>query len=114
MNKGRDKRLETFSGFADVFGRKTREAIDVDLAELLNSKQTTHVFVVGLAGDYCVKCTALDARKEGFEVYVVEEGVKSIDPGDPGWGAATRQMQEQGIHIINVASQEIENVKQLA
>ena len=112
VNKGRDKRLETFSGFADVFGRKTLEAIDADLAEVLRSRQITHVFVVGLAGDYCVKCTALDARKEGFEVYVVEEGVKSIEPGDLGWGAATRQMQERGIHIIKFASREIERVKQ--
>ena len=114
VNKGRDRTLETFSGFADVFGRKSSASIDCDLAELLKSQNVTHVYTVGLAGDFCVKCTALDARKEGFEVLVIAEAVKSIDPGQSGWGKATEQMKAVGIHIVDFHGPEIGQIRQLS
>lgn len=46
----------------------------LDLAALLREKRISHVYVVGLAGDYCVKATAMDARKEGFKTCVIGEG----------------------------------------
>ena len=113
LNKGRDKRLETFSGFADVFGLQDSEAIDLNLARALRTKGITHVFTVGLAGDYCVKCTALDACKEGFEVFVVQEAVKSIQSGESGWGEARRQMEEKGIHIVAFDGPEVDMVRRL-
>jgi nicotinamidase/pyrazinamidase len=55
-----------------------------DLAEILHHHGIDKVTVVGLATDYCVRATALDALKEGFEVTVDREGVRGIDvsPGD--------------------------------
>ena len=55
-----------------------------DLADILKQNDIDKVTVVGLATDYCVRATALDALKEGFEVTVDEEGVRGIDvtPGD--------------------------------
>ena len=55
-----------------------------DLADILKQNDIDKVTVVGLATDYCVRATALDALKEGFEVTVDEAGVRGIDvePGD--------------------------------
>jgi nicotinamidase/pyrazinamidase len=55
-----------------------------DLAEILRRHDIDAVTVVGLATDYCVRATALDALREGFRVAVDREGVRGIDvePGD--------------------------------
>lgn len=113
VEKGRDRRLEMFSGFADVFGSKSSEAASQDLAGLLHRAGITHVFTVGLAGDYCVKCTALDAKKEGFEVYVVQEATRSVDAGENGWGAATKELGKAGVEIISIEGPEVARVKSL-
>ena len=57
-----------------------------NLAEVLRERDVDRVFVAGLATDYCVKNTVLDARREGFDVTVVEDAVRGIDvkPGDSG------------------------------
>ena len=107
VNKGRDPQLEMFSGFADVFGGRNSSAADVDLSSILKDSRITHIFTVGLAGDYCVKFTALDARSEGFQVYVVEEAVRSIDSGDSGWGEAKQQMEDVGIRVVSLHGPEV-------
>ena len=101
LEKGRDKNVEMYSAFADVFGNKT-EAASHDLAALLRKNDIHRVDVVGLTGDFCVKCTALDARKEGFEVFVIEEGIKSIDPGSEGWGRSKAKFQIAGISTVSI------------
>ena len=55
-----------------------------DLADILNQNNIDEVTVVGLATDYCVRATALDAIKEGFATTVDREGIRGIDvrPGD--------------------------------
>ena len=55
-----------------------------NLADVLRERGVTRVFVAGLATDYCVKNTVLDARRLGLEVTVVEDAVRGIDvePGD--------------------------------
>jgi nicotinamidase/pyrazinamidase len=54
------------------------------LAQILRNAEIEAVTVVGLATDYCVRATALDALREGFEVTVDRAGVRGIDvkPGD--------------------------------
>ena len=113
VDKGRDERLEMFSGFADVFGGKTSAAASHDLAELLTSNSVTHVFTVGLAGDHCVKCTALDANKEGFDTFVVAEAVKSVNQGPSGWGATTKELETAGVRVIQLHGPEVARVKSL-
>ena len=113
VEKGRDKRLEMFSAFADVFGNKSSDAASIDLADTLKDAGITHVFVVGLAGDYCVGCTAIDAKKEGFEVYVIEDVTRSVDDGEKGWGAYKKKMEKMGIIIIRLDGPEVERVKSL-
>ena len=113
VEKGKDKRLEMFSAFADVFGNKSSDAASIDLADTLKDAGITHVFVVGLAGDYCVGCTAIDAKKEGFEVYVIEDVTRSVDAGEKGWGAYKKKMEKIGIMIVRSDGSEVERVKSL-
>jgi nicotinamidase-related amidase len=106
LEKGRDENVEMFSAFADVFGNKS-DAASLDLAALLRTSNISRVDIVGLAGDYCVACTALDAQKEGFEVFIIEEGVKSIDPGPEGWGKSKEALQTAGVRIVSVDDPDI-------
>ena len=110
VEKGKDKRVEMYSGFADAFGNKS-DAASLDLAALLNAQGISHVYTVGLAGDYCVKCTAIDAKKEGFEVYVVEEGTRSVESGESGWGAAKLEFQAVGVQVVSVNGPQVGRVK---
>ena len=106
LEKGKDKSVEMFSAFADVFGNKTEDA-SPDLSGLLKSHGIDCVHVVGLAGDFCVKYTALDAQKEGFEVFVISEGVRSVDEGSEGWGATVKILQDAKVKIVSIVSPEI-------
>jgi nicotinamidase/pyrazinamidase len=62
----------------------TGEERSTGLSELLRAEGATSVVVVGLATDYCVKATALDALAEGFDVTVPRDAVAAVDvePGD--------------------------------
>jgi nicotinamidase/pyrazinamidase len=73
IDKGRTPESEGYSGF-----EATR------LAPLLRARDVGAVTIVGLATDYCVKHTALDALREGFEVTVDSAGVRGVEvaPGD--------------------------------
>jgi len=113
VEKGRDKRTEMFSGFADMFGNKSGVA-SLDLAALLKQRGITHVYTVGLAGDYCVKRTALDAKKEGFEAFVIKEGTRSVDEGDNGWGAARKEFQAADVWVVSINDEQVRRVKALA
>jgi nicotinamidase/pyrazinamidase len=73
VDKGQDAGTEGYSGFEGT-----------DLARLLRDRGITQVTVVGLATDYCVKNTALDALREGFQVTVDTTAVRGVEvaPGD--------------------------------
>jgi nicotinamidase/pyrazinamidase len=77
--KGTDRTIDSYSGFFDN-GRKKQTA----LAAWLRERWITRVYVMGLATDYCVKATALDARELGFETWVIEDGCRAVElhPGD--------------------------------
>lgn len=111
IDKGRDKQVEMFSAFADAFGNKASTAASFDLSGFLREKGIGQVFVVGLAGDYCVRCTALDACKEGFEVFVIDEAVKSIDSGADGWESVKAELQAMGVQVISINGPEVQAIK---
>ena len=73
VDKGQDPGTEGYSGFEGTA-----------LAELLRERQVDHVTVAGLATDYCVKNTALDALRNGFTVTVDSTATRGVDvePGD--------------------------------
>ena len=114
VKKGMDERVEMYSVFADSFGNMTGGdgGVSHDLVRLLKERETTDVFVVGLAGNYCVKYTAIDAAKAGFKTYVVDEATKSVPPDD--WSAAKDELQSSKVRIISQDGEEMQRVRQLA
>jgi nicotinamidase/pyrazinamidase len=73
VNAGYRPELEGYSGFEET-----------ELGEVLRRNAVDELTVVGLATDYCVRSTALDALREGFQVTVDRAGIRGIDvePGD--------------------------------
>jgi nicotinamidase/pyrazinamidase len=70
-----------------------------ELAAVLRSNDVDEVYVCGLATDYCVRASAIDACGEGFEVTVVEDAVRAVDvtPGDGD--RALLQMRGAGARV---------------
>ncbi|OLE53657.1 MAG: hypothetical protein AUG51_12415 [Acidobacteria bacterium 13_1_20CM_3_53_8] len=71
-----------------------------ELAKLLRENGVKEVWVGGLATDYCVKNTALDARREGFNVKVVSEAMRPVEVSPGDGQRAVEEMREAGAQII--------------
>lgn len=82
-------------------GYSAFEATNANLVEFLKKENITDLYVAGLATDYCVKASALDADKHGFEVFVVEDAVAAVNvkPGDGD--KALKYMAHAGITLIS-------------
>jgi nicotinamidase/pyrazinamidase len=79
VRKGVDRDIDSYSAFFD-----NGHLRDTGLAQLLASRGVNEVWLLGLATDYCVRWTALDARELGLACVVVKDGVRAVDlePGD--------------------------------
>ena len=79
FQKGTNAEIDSYSGFFDN-GHKKATGLEAWLRE----HGVTDLTVIGLATDYCVKYTVLDARKLGFAVTVIAEGCRAVElqPGD--------------------------------
>jgi nicotinamidase/pyrazinamidase len=69
----------------------------------LRERRVERLFLVGLAQDFCVRFSALDARREGFEVAVVEDGVRGIDTHG-SVADAWRELAEAGVRRVREAA----------
>lgn len=74
IKKGQDPSVDSYSAFYDNDGKN-----DTGLSDWLRKQQVKYVFVCGLALDYCVKFTALDAAKEGFTTYILGNLTRPVD-----------------------------------
>jgi nicotinamidase/pyrazinamidase len=74
VRKGFHQDVDSYSAFTEADGKTT-----TGLAAYLKARKLQKLFVAGLATDFCVAWTALDARKAGFETYVVEDACRGID-----------------------------------
>jgi nicotinamidase/pyrazinamidase len=74
IRKGFHKDVDSYSAFTEADGKTT-----TGLAAYLKARKLQRLFVAGLATDFCVAWTAMDARKAGFETYVVEDACRGID-----------------------------------
>ena len=94
FQKGTNADIDSYSGFYDNGHRQS-----TGLAEWLRGQGVKRVTVCGLATDYCVKFTALDALAEGFEVTLHLPGCRGVDlaPGDVE--AAIEEMRANGVTI---------------
>ncbi|KAK2069170.1 hypothetical protein P8C59_003774 [Phyllachora maydis] len=109
--KGTDARVEMYSAFYAPLGRP--RVGDSGLAAALREARVSHVYVVGLAADYCVSATALDAAAEGFDTVVVAEGTRPVDAR--AWEATRREMLRRGgVRVVGCDGPEVRRVRQLA
>ena len=74
LRKGFNNDVDSYSAFTEADGKTT-----TGLASYLKARKLQRVFIAGLATDFCVAWSALDARKAGFDVYVVEDACRGID-----------------------------------
>ncbi len=101
FQKGTDQRVDSYSGFFDN-GRRHATG----LAEFLRGKGVDSVFVMGLATDYCVRFTALDAASCGFDTTLVEDGCRGVELSAGDVQAAVDEMRAAGIAIVTSAQVE--------
>ena len=94
IRKGFRKGVDSYSAFEEA-DRKTTTG----LAGYLKARGIKTVFVTGLATDFCVAWTAMDARKAGFEAYVIEDATRAIDLNG-SLAAAWKQMNARGVKRI--------------
>lgn len=95
FRKGTDPSVDSYSGFFDN-GRRS----STGLGEYLKGRGVADVCVCGLATDYCVKATALDAANLGFNTHLLEDGCRGVElrPGDVQ--RAIDEMRRQGVVIV--------------
>jgi nicotinamidase/pyrazinamidase len=74
IRKGYHKDVDSYSAFTEADGKTT-----TGLAAYLKARNLERLFIAGLATDFCVAWTAIDARKAGFDAYVVEDACRGID-----------------------------------
>lgn len=91
IRKGTNPYVDSYSGFFDNDRRE-----NTGLSQYLREHGVEEVVVTGLATDYCVKFTVLDAIKEGFEATVVTDATRAVNlsPGD--YDAAIKEMVKSG------------------
>lgn len=91
-------------GYSGFTARNVSTDTDVDtgLEDLLRERGVERVVVVGLAQDVCVRETALDARRLGFETVVDLDATRPVDPDDEA--EANRAMQESGVQLTASAA----------
>ena len=97
--KGCDPRVEMYSSFRSPLRDPPLASAVSELAEVLKEAGITDVVVGGLAGDYCVKFSALDSAEGGWRTYVLEDGMRCVS-GDEGWRAAQEELTSKGVKIV--------------
>jgi len=107
VEKGTDKRVEMYSAFSAPF--RAPVVANSGLTQILNDANITHVYVVGLAADYCVKATALDAAREGFTTFVIEEGTKPVDPAS--MDKVKKDLVQEGVQFVAFEGEEVDRVR---
>ena len=96
FHKGTDPGIDSYSAFFDNAHRKS-----TGLGEYLKEQGVDDVYLCGLATDYCVKFTALDAVDLGFKTRVIEDACRGVNlkPGDVQ--RALNEMRAKGVEILS-------------
>ena len=97
IRKGYNKSVDSYSAFTEADGRTT-----TGLAPYLKARKIKRLFLAGLATDFCVAWSAMDARKAGFETFVVEDACRGID-AQGSLAKAWTDMTKAGVKRIQSA-----------
>lgn len=101
--KGMDPEVDSYSAFYDNNGKNPS-----GLAEYLRNMEIEEVLVVGLAFNYCVLFTALDAKSEGFRTIVIEDLCKSAEVNTGDHEEAKKKMIANGIEVVKKDATKLE------
>lgn len=101
VQKGTGAKFDSYSGFKDDGG------ITTPLHALLQQREIGRVLIYGLATDFCVRFTALDARTLGYQVSVVKDLCRGISPESTR--EALQEMQRQGVELLETIDPETWN-----
>jgi nicotinamidase/pyrazinamidase len=95
IRKGYHNDVDSYSAFTEADGKTT-----TGLAAYLKARDLQRLFIAGLATDFCVAWTAMDARKAGFDAHVVEDACRGIDT-QGSLAKAWADMEKAGVKRIN-------------
>ena len=95
FRKGTDPKVDSYSGFFDN-GRRHATGLD----EYLRDRNVDTVYVCGLATDYCVKATALDARRLNLATYLIEDLTRGVDVPPGSVNRAIADMRAAGVGVV--------------
>ena len=95
FRKGTDVNIDSYSGFFDNGHRKA-----TGLGDYLTAEGVTDVYVLGVATDYCVKFTALDAAELGFATFLIADASRGVNIQPDDVANAIAAMQEKGIKMV--------------
>jgi len=98
IRKGCHQNIDSYSAFMEA-DRKTPTGLNGYLRE----HQINTVYIVGIATDFCVAWTAIDAAELGFDTYVIEDACKAIDLNG-SLQQAWKDMSQKGVHRIETSS----------
>ncbi|MGC4031952.1 MAG: bifunctional nicotinamidase/pyrazinamidase [Tepidisphaeraceae bacterium] len=96
FQKGTDEQIDSYSGFFDNNRRRA-----TGLGNYLRTQSVGEVFVIGLATDYCVKATAIDARHLGFAVTLIEDACRGVNLTATDVADAIGEMKAAGVAVIH-------------
>ncbi len=94
FQKGTDPQIDSYSGFFDNGHRKS-----TGMGEWLKNQGVRQVYVCGLATDYCVKFTALDAVRLGFETFLIEDACRGVNLRPDDVAHAVNEMKRAGVGV---------------
>jgi nicotinamidase/pyrazinamidase len=96
FQKGTDPEVDSYSGFFDNGHRHS-----TGLGDYLQEHDVTDVYVVGLATDYCVKFTALDAQALGFKTFVIEDACRGVELQEGDVRRALDDVRAAGVTVLS-------------
>ena len=98
VRKGADPAVDSYSAFFD-----NERSHDTGLGAYLEERGVDELVIMGLATDYCVKYTVLDAVGLGFGVTVIRDGCRAVEAGPGDGERAFGEMRGAGVRIVDSA-----------
>ena len=95
FHKGTDPAIDSYSGFFDNGHRKA-----TGLDAFLKGRHVTDVFIAGLATDYCVKFTAMDAVELGYKTRLIEDACRGVNLSPNDAADSIGQMRNAGVMVV--------------
>jgi nicotinamidase/pyrazinamidase len=95
IHKGIDSKVDSYSAFYD-----NEHLRSTGLSDYLRGEGVEEVYIMGLATDYCVKYTALDAVHDGFKVNVITDGCRGVELKEGDIANAYAEMQAAGVKLL--------------